>query len=76
MKPPQTRVSPGQEREALDEHIDKIANQVTLERAHRLAQDFEQEERAKQKLLRIILVGILVVVLLGLAIVFFYRLQP
>ncbi len=73
-KPPVTPVNRGCERAALEEHIDKMANQLTLERVQRVAQVLAQAEKAKKRLIRIISVGALVVLLLVLAATLIYRL--
>ena len=71
MKPPETPVSSGHEQKALDAHINKVTNQAVLKRVRRFTQELEQEERAKQKLVRVILIGALFVVVLVLAVVIF-----
>lgn len=69
MKFPETPVSPGRENEALGEHIDKLANQATLKQAQRLARELENEERKKQRLLKLALISFSVVGLFVLVVV-------
>jgi hypothetical protein len=63
-KMPQTRVTPGREREALEEHIRRMTIVAAYRHAQKLLRAFERDERSKRRLLKII--GVMFAGMLGL----------
>jgi len=53
MKLPETPIIQDHEQEALREHIQKMTLWATYQRARKLLTEIEQDERAKQRLLKI-----------------------
>lgn len=53
---PETRVPPGQEEQALQTHVKRMAQWVARRQIKSLLSEFYEEERARRKLLKISLV--------------------
>ena len=69
MNLPETPVAPGREQDAIREHARKMASRAALDRLQGVVGKIEEDERAKRKLMRYAVTG-LVIVAAATAVVF------